>query len=186
VHSQQHSPFARALAAMNPDERARAQRLRDAFNIREDDAIWVLCALTKGFDIALREIPTKCSEAADHVARWEFAPKGAGSNTDPTEEADDRMLSSVVNGSLFVITIVLVGSSAFTVGATLHTGSAYWAPGDSLAHGGASYLLRTVWTFPLAGCFAIVGLMLLAVGAAARRLWRAALPSPPTPSHLGH
>ena len=68
--------FARALETLSPDERSRARRLQAVFGLREDDALWELCGLIKGFDIALRDLPTQCEAAADRTARWEVAPKG--------------------------------------------------------------------------------------------------------------
>jgi hypothetical protein len=181
MHLPQQSLFQQALTSMNAQERARAQRLRDAFNLSEDDAVWILCGLAKGFDVALRDIPTKCSQAAEHAAL-----NYHGRHVDNADAP--RTGWSVLSASLFISASVLVGSAAFTVGVVLQRGSAYWLPDATLSLGVDLYLLSAIWACPLGGTFALAGLVLVALSEAVLRLWRAASPQPARlgPSKHGH
>ena len=169
--------FARALETLSPDERSRARRIQAVFGLREDDALWELCGLIKGFDIALRDLPTQCEAAAARTARWEVAPKGgAVISTEPGADDDGRI--PLVADAAFVVATILIGTSAFTVGATLRAGTAPWAATDTLAQGGTAYLLQAIWTAPVAGVWGLVGLALVAARATFTHLRRARLASP--------
>lgn len=165
------SAFARALSDMNPDERARAHRLRDALRLREDDAVWEFCAIAKGFDKALRDIPTKCSEAAEHVARSEFGARGGGGGSAVATCSAGGPLFVMTLVSLFVAGIVAIGSAGFTVGTIVQNGSVPWMPADIASRGVVSYVATATLTAPVGGLFAFIAVLELAGVVVAVRWW---------------
>lgn len=166
------SAFDRALSSMNSDERTRAQRLREALRLRDDDAVWDFCAMAKGFDKALRDIPSKCSEAAEHVARSEFGPSVSSGPPRTAKDPARGTLLVLALASLFVASIVLIGSTGFTMGKILMHGSAPWMPGDIASQGVVSYVATATLTAPVGGFLALLAVLQIALGAVALRLGR--------------
>lgn len=113
--------FTKALGRMpTSEERDRLRRLRDAFEIRDNDALWALVGVHEFYNVLLRQYPDKCFEAVSKAMRGRL----------PSPPAGPRGPDDVARRELYWLTLVglviaysaLLGSLAMAVGNSLPSG----------------------------------------------------------------
>jgi hypothetical protein len=172
--------FEAALAQMDPEERVRAQRLRDGLKLRDDDALWIYCGLIKGMEGILHETLSECVTAVEETIRTHLEEQlgkdrsSALSNQPSNDTAPGAgngqqtpdWSGLVLLGSLFCASTILIGSASVTLGVLAHDGQVPWVP-RSPGTGAFSYAMTALLNAPVGGFFAVVGLlgfgMLLAI-----------------------
>ena len=167
----ERSAFERALEVLTPEQVAKAYRLRDAFHLRDDDAIWLYCSIVKGLEAVLDETRAQCVAAVEEVLGEELgAPAtpatGAPRRGNPPPRQSWHLIALA---SLSVVWVTLVGSTALVIGTLIKQGSVPWVTGVAASTNAFEYAARAVLNAPVGGFFAIVGL--LSVGLAVALDW---------------
>lgn len=170
------SAFERALGSMSPSEQARAQRLRDALRIRDDDALWAVCSIDR---ILQDELGRKCAEATTRAVRGELSAavaRTAEAMAKPEEvgnapiDGANREILMVTLGSFYVAGAVCAGSLCFTLSSLVATGEAWWVPADVDRLSAFKYLVTAILTAPVGGLFFLCALVGLGVAMGLQRM----------------
>lgn len=142
------SVFARALGrVLSDEERTRLLRLKDAFDLRPNDPLWVCAMMHESYDSIFRQYPALCAEAVrrsmkESLASLEgmaaalrgarsLAPGGhhfpAALESRRQSQESSRELSFVTLGGFATASLVLVGAVCFAAGASMQArGLPFW------------------------------------------------------------
>lgn len=155
---------------MTPEERLRAQRLREVLRLREDDALWGMAGLVKGYESGMRELPQRCAEAAARAAH-EAASAEASCRAPVRAKRDGRGRELLITTSvcLYIALAMLIGAACFTLGTVLQNGRVGWLPAELEESGLVRYGMAAILTAPIGGLLATASIGLVAAGAAVLR-----------------
>ncbi len=138
--------FAKALGrAPSSRERERLLRMRDAFGLSDNDALWVVAMLFESYDAAFLQYPAKCAEAFRREMRdWLASAEGSASKlTPPGREGahspalnaarqqltdSQRQLQWLTLGGLGAVCLLVFGAVCMALGARLSGGYPCWTP----------------------------------------------------------
>lgn len=157
-------------------ESERIGRLREAFDIGENDAFLTIAAVLEFYDGIYRQYPDRCAEAVAEAfrkhgplpspgSRESATGSGAPAPASSARDATQRELRWIAILALAVTAAVLVGVLGMAVGATIQARGALpcWAPtGSSVPSTLASVVLRAP-----AGWIVLLSLWVPACSAAA-------------------
>lgn len=137
--------LAKALGRMpTAEERERLLRLREAFDIRDNDALWALVGVNEFYNSLLRQYPDKCAVAARQAMRecWASgtvsrppngqstlpAPAPARGSQSPMSAESLREQYWVIFGCMAMAACLVSSGLALFVGPTLAGNYPCWVP----------------------------------------------------------